>query len=170
MCVCDTHTSGGSHMHNLQLFRPTYRPTEGDLVRHARRRFADPARRSFTVLQALARRHPLLLANSPLSLSVCLRLCVCACASLRACMRARAGRAETRDPQVFDSGPLSLGGPPPPTGCACTSLFSRRAGPADRRRAVLVAAGVQADGRGRLAGRDVVLHIIMIWYYIHNAL
>ena len=160
-------------MHNLQLFRPTYRPTEGDLVRHARRRFADPARRYFTVLQALARRPAPASCPAPgrsCFLPVCLRPCVRVRASLRARMRARAGRADTRDPQVFDSGPLSLGGPPPPTGSACTSLFSRRAAPADRRRAVLVAAGVQADGRGRLTGRDVVLYIIMIWYYIHTVL
>lgn len=41
-----------SHMHNLQLHRFTYRPTEDDLVAHILDRYSDPSKRYFAVMQA----------------------------------------------------------------------------------------------------------------------
>ena len=62
-----------SHMHNLQLHRLTYRPTEDDIVAHILAKYSDPSKRYFTVMQVGR-------------LLVC--ACACACACVRACVRA----------------------------------------------------------------------------------
>jgi hypothetical protein len=41
-----------SHMHNMQLYRLTYRPTEDDLVAHILAHYSDPTKRYFAVMQA----------------------------------------------------------------------------------------------------------------------
>ena len=41
-----------SHMHNMQLYRRTYRPTEDDLVAHILAHYSDPDSRYFAVMQA----------------------------------------------------------------------------------------------------------------------
>ena len=41
-----------SHMHNMQLHRPTYRPTEDDLVQHILDKYSNSSKRYFTVMQA----------------------------------------------------------------------------------------------------------------------